>query len=245
MHCLLCGAALLDIDGFNMSVQSFNPNPCLLIELNSPSNLAFRRHHRMQMLQRLLPVLMDVLDAHQLADVSRDLELLYWPVLGHAQSPCFFEVPAFLGSAMPDQPMEPALVVERLMAAPCPALPVDVAPVACNLERLRKHLGLSSAQWQRLLCAYLDYGGAAWPCFELPAPSLHALLAAWWRVDLAAVDVALDERLTLLGLLDQHEPCDANTDLKTLLGIWPATVQALSLSYATNAELLAALGLSV
>lgn len=226
-------------------MQSFNPNPCLLIGLNSPSNLAFRRHHRMQMLQRLLPVLVDVLDAHQLAGVSRDLELLYWPVLGHSQSPCFFEVPAFLGSVAPDQPMEPALVVERLVTATCPPLPVDVAPVACNLVLLRKHLGLSSAQWQRLLCAYLDYGGAAWPCFELPAPSLRALLAAWWRVDLAAVDVALDDQLSLLGLLDRYEPIDANTDLKTLLGIWPATVQALSLSYATDAELFAALGLFV
>ena len=228
-----------------MSVQSFNPNPCFLIELNSPSNLAFRRHHRMLMLQRLLPVLVDVLDAQQLADVSRDLELLYWPVLGHAQSPCFFEVPAFLGSAMPDQPMEPALVVARLMAAPCPPLPGDVAPAARNLERLRKHFDLSSAQCLRLLCAYLDYGGAAWPCFELPAPSLHALLAAWWRFDLAAVDVALDDQLSLLGLLDRYEPIDANTDLKTLLGIWPATVQALSLRYATDAEFFAALGLSV
>ena len=228
-----------------MSEQIFNPNPCLLIELNSPSNLAFRRHHRMLMLQRLLPALVDVLDAQQLADVSRDLELLYWPVLGHAQSPCFFEVPAFLGSAMPDQPMEPALVVERLVTATCPPLPVDVAPAARNLERLRKHLDLSSAQCLRLLCAYLDYGGAAWPCFELPAPSLRALLAAWWRVDLAAVDVALYDQLSLLGLLDQYEPVDANTDLKLLLSIWPATVQALSLSYATDAELFATLGLSV
>lgn len=228
-----------------MSVQSFNPNPCFLIGLNSLSNLAFRRHHRILMLQRLLPVLVDVLDAQQLADVSRDLELLYWPVLGHAQSPCFFEVPAFLGSAMPDQPMEPARVVERLMAAPCPSLPVDVAPAARNLERLRKHLDLSSAQWLRLLCAYLDYGGAAWPCFALPASSLRALLSEWWRVDLAAVDVALDDQLSLLGLLDRYEPVDANTDLKSLLGIGPATVQALSLSYATDAELLAALGLSV
>ena len=223
-----------------MSEQIFNPNPCLLIELNSPSNLAFRRHHRMLMLQRLLPALVDVLDAQQLADVSRDLELLYWPVLGHAQSPCFFEVPAFLGSVTPDQPMEPALVVERLMAAPCPPLPVDVAPVACNLERLRKHLGLSSAQWQRLLCAYLDYGGAAWPCFELPASSLRVLLAAWWHGD-----EMLDDQLSLLGLLDEYEPCVANTDLKSLLGIWPAVVQALSRSYATDAELFAALGLSV
>ena len=228
-----------------MSEQIFNPNPCLLIELNSPSNLAFRRHHRMLMLQRLLPALVDVLDAQQLADVSRDLELLYWPVLGHMQSPCFFEVPAFLGSAMPDQPMEPALVVERLVTATYPPLPVDVAPAARNLERLRKHLDLSSAQCLRLLCAYLDYGGAAWPCFELPASSLRVLLASWWRVDLAAVDVALDERLTLLGLLDQHEPCEANTDLKSVLGIWPATVQALSLSHATDAELFAALGLLV
>lgn len=228
-----------------MSEQILNPNPCLLIELNSPGNLEFRRHHRMLMLQRLLPVLVNVLGAQQLTDVSRDLELLYWSALGHAQSPCFFEVPAFLGSLTPDQPMEPALVVDRLMAAPCPALPVDVAPAACNLERLRKRLDLSSAQCLRLLCAYLDYGGAAWPCFELPASSLRALLAEWWRVDLAAVDVALDERLSLLGLLDQHEPCVANTDLKSLLGIWPATVQALSLSYVTDAELFAALGLSV
>jgi hypothetical protein len=199
----------------------------------------------MLMLQRLLPALVDVLDAQQLDDVSRDLELLYWSVLGHMQSPCFFEVPAFLGSAMPDQPMEPALVVERLVTATCPPLPVDVAPAARNLERLQKHLDLPSAQWQRLLCAYLDYGGAAWPCFELPASSLRVLLASWWRVDLAAVDVALDERLTLLGLLDQHEPCEANTDLKSVLGIWPATVQALSLSHATDAELFAALELSV
>nr|WP_182312212.1 hypothetical protein [Comamonas testosteroni] len=228
-----------------MSEPIFNPNPCYVAGLNSTSNLAFRRHHRMQMLQRLLPVLMDVLNAQQLADVSRDLELLYWPVLGHAQSPCFFEVPAFLGSVAPDQPMEPALVVERLMAAPCPPLPVDVAPMARNLERLRKHFDLSSAQWLRLLCAYLDYGGAAWPCFALPASSLRVLLAEWWRVDLAAVDVALDDQLSLLGLLDQYEPTDANTDLKSLLGIWPATVQALSLSYATDAELFAALGLSV
>lgn len=228
-----------------MSVQSFNPNPCFLIELNTPSNLAFRRHHRIQMLQRLLPVLMDVLDAQQLADVSRDLELLYWPVLGHTQSPCFFEVPAFLGSATPDQPMEPVQVVERLMAAPCPPLPMDMAPAARNLERLRKHLDLPLAQWLRLLCAYLDYGGAAWPCFELPASSLRALLAAWWRVDLAAVDVALDDQRSLLGLLDRYEPIDAKTDLKSLLGIWPATVQTLSLSYAKNAEFFAALGLSV
>lgn len=228
-----------------MSVQIFNPNPCFLIGLNAPSNLALRRHHRMLMLQRLLPVLVDVLDAQQLADVSRDLELLYWPVLGHAQSPCFFEVPTFLGSAMPDQPMEPVLVVECLMAAPCPPLPVDVAPAARNLERLRNHLDLSSAQCLRLLCAYLDYGGAAWPCFELPTSSLRALLAAWWCVDLAAVDVALDDQLSLLGLLDRYEPVDANTDLKSLLGIGPATVQALSLSYVTDAELFAALGLSV
>ena len=228
-----------------MSVQSFIPNPCFLIGLNSPSNLTFRRHHRMQMLQRLLPVLVDVLDAQQLADVSRDLELLYWPVLGHTQSPCFFEVPAFLGSATPDQPMEPVQVVERLMAAPCPPLPMDMAPAARYLERLRKHLDLPLAQWLRLLCAYLDYGGAAWPCFELPASSLRALLAAWWRVDLAAVDVALDDQRSLLGLLDRYEPIDAKTDLKSLLGIWPATVQTLSLSYAKNAEFFAALGLSV
>ena len=82
----------------------------------------------MQLLQRLLPLLMDVLNAELLADMSRDLELLYWPVLGHSQSPCFFEVPAFLGTSTPDQPMAPALVVERLMDALCPPLPVDVAP---------------------------------------------------------------------------------------------------------------------
>ena len=228
-----------------MSEQIFNPNPCLLIGLNSPGNLAFRRHHRMQMLQRLLPVLLGMLGAQRLADVSRDLELLYWPVLGHSRSPCFFEVPAFLGSAMPDQPMEPALVVERLMAAPCPALPVDVAPAARNLERLRKHLDLPPAQCLRLLCAYLDHGGAAWPCFELPSSSLRVLLAAWWRVDLAAVNVMLDDQLSLLGLLDRYELIPANTDLKSLLGIWPATVQALSLSHATDAELFAALELSV
>ena len=228
-----------------MSVQSFNPNPCFLIELNTPSNLAFRRHHRMLMLQRLLPVLVDVLDAQQLANVSRDLELLYWSALGHTQSPCFFEVPAFLGSATPDQPMEPVQVVERLMAAPCPPLPMDMAPAARNLERLRKHLDLPLAQCLRLLCAYLDYGGAAWPCFELPASSLRALLAAWWRVDLAAVDVALDDQRSLLGLLDRYEPVDANTDLKSLLGIGPATVQALSLSYAKDAEFFAAVGLPV
>ena len=228
-----------------MSEQIFNPASCLLIGLNAPSNLAFRRHHRMLMLQRLLPVLVDVLDAQHLADVSRDLELLYWPALGHARSPCFFEVPAFLGSVTPDQPMDPALVVELLMAASCPPQPVDVVPAARNLELLRTHLDLSSAQWLRLLCAYLDYGGAAWPCFELPASSLRALLASWWGVDLAAVDLALNDQLSLLGLLDQHEPCVANTDLKSLLGIWPATVQALSLSHATDAELFAALGLSV
>ena len=228
-----------------MSVQSINPNPCFLIGLNSLSNLAFRRHHRILTLQRLLPMLVDVLDAQQLADVSRDLELLYWPVLGHSQSPCFFEVPAFLGSVTPDQPMEPAQLVERLMAAPSPPLPVDVAPAARNLERLRNHLDLSSAQCLRLLCAYLDYGGAAWPCFALPASSLRALLAEWWRVDLAAVDLALDDQLTLLGLLDRYEPVDANTDLKSLLGIGPATVQALSLSYAKDAEFFAALGLAM
>ena len=230
-----------------MSMQSFNPNPCFLIGLNSPSNLAFRRHHRMQMLQRLLPVLADVLDAHQLAGVSRDLELRYWSVLGHAQSPCFFEVPAFLGSAMPDQPMEPVLVVERLVAAPCPALPVDVAPVACNLELLRKHLGLSSAQWQRLLCAYLNYGGAAWPCFDLPAPALHALLAAWWRVDLATVDAALDDRLSLIGLLERAYPCDPCSELCSLascLSMSASVVRALSLSHATDAELFDALQLT-
>ena len=230
-----------------MSEQSCNPNPCFLTGLNSPSNLAFRRHHRMLILQRLLPVLVDLLDAQQLADVSRDLELLYWPVLGHSQSPCFFEVPAFLGSVTPDQPMAPALVVERLMAAPCPPLPMDVAPAACNLERLRKHLDLSSAQWLRLLCAYLNYGGAAWPSLELSPPFLRAVLAAWWRVDLDAVDAALDGRLSLLGLLELPDPCDAGSDCRCLASRLPmsaAVVQALSLNYATDAELFDALQLT-
>ncbi len=201
----------------------------------------------MQLLQRLLPVLTNVLDAQQLADVSRDLELLYWPVLGHAQSPCFFDVPAFLGSVAPDQPMEPALVVERLMAARCPPLPGDVAPAALNLERLRKHLDLSSAQWLRLLCAYLNYGGAAWPSFEFSPPVLRVVVAAWWRVDLAAIDAVLDDRLSQLGLLEQPDPCDAGSDscLASLLPMPAAVVHALSLSYATDAELFAALQLSV
>lgn len=230
-----------------MSEQIFNPNPCFLIGLNTPSNLAFRRHHRMLMLQRLLPVLVDVLAAQQLADVSRDLELLYWPVLGHAKSPCFFEVPAFLGTVTPDQPMAPALVVERLMAAPCPPLPMDVAPAACNLERLRKHLDLSSVQWLRLLCAYLNYGGAAWPSLELSPPFLRAVLASWWRVDLDAVDAALDGRLSLLGLLELPDPCNASTDscsLASRLPISAAVVQALSLRYATDAALFDALQLT-
>ena len=202
----------------------------------------------MQLLQRLLPLLMDVLNAELLADMSRDLELLYWPVLGHSQSPCFFEVPVFLGTSTPDQPMAPALVVERLMAAPCPPLPVDVAPAARNLERLRKHFDLSLARWQRLLCAYLNYGGAAWPCFELPATALRTLLAAWWRVDLAAVDAALDDRLSVLGLLDEYEPCDFTSGLGSLasqLPISPVVMQALSLSHETDAELFTALQLSV
>lgn len=231
-----------------MSADIINPNPCYIAGLNLPSNLAFRRHHRMKLLQRLLPMLVDVLEAQQLAGVSRDLELLYWPVLGHAQSPCFFEIPGFLGSATPDQPMEPALVVERLMAAPCPLPPVEMAPAACNLERLRKHLDLSSAQWLRLLCAYLDYGGAAWPCFELSAPALRTLLAAWWCVDLAAVDAALDERRSLLGLLDEYEHCDFTSgfsSLSSVLPISPMVMQALSLSHATDTELFTALQLSV
>lgn len=227
-----------------MSAAIINPNPCCIASLNSPSNLAFRRHHRMQLLQRLLPVLVDVLGAQQLADVSRDLELLYWPVLGHAKSPCFFELPAFFGSVNPDQPMEPALVVERLMTAPCPPLPAEVAPAARNLERLRMHFYLSSAQWQRLQCAYLNYGGAAWPSLELSPPFLRAVLAAWWRVDLDAVDAALDDRLSLLGLLELPDPCDAGSDCRCLASRLPmsaAVVQALSLSYATDAELFDAL----
>lgn len=230
-----------------MSEQSFNSNPCFLTGLNSPSNLAFRRHHRMQQLQRLLPVLVNVLDAQQLADMSRDLELLYWPVLGHAQSSCFFEIPAFLGTSTPDQPMEPALVVERLMAAPCPPLPVDVAPAARNLELLRMHFDLSSAQWQRLLCAYLNYGGAAWPGLELSPPFLRAVLAAWWRVDLDAVDAVQDDRLTVLGLLELRDPCDAGSEscsLASRLSMPAAVIQALSLSHATDAELFDALQLA-
>ena len=231
-----------------MGAEIINPNPCYIAGLNSPSNLAFRRHHRMQLLQRLLPLLMDVLNAELLADMSRDLELLYWPMLGHSQSPCFFEVPAFLGTSTPDQPMAPALVVERLMAAPCLPLPVDVAPAARNLERLRMHFYLSSAQWQRLLCAYLNYGGAAWPGLELSPPSMRSVLAAWWHVDLPAVDTALDGRLSLLGLLELPDPCDAGSDscsLASLLSIPAAVVQALSLSYATDAELFDALQLTV
>lgn len=238
----------MNIGELNMSAEIINPNSCYIAGLDSPRNLAFRRHHRMLMLQRLLPVLVDVLNAQQLADVSCDLELLYWPVLGHAQSPCFFEIPAFLGSSAPDQPMAPALVVERLMAAPCPPLPVDVAPAARNLERLRKHFDLSPSQRQRLLCAYLNYGGAAWPCFELPAPALRTLLAAWCRVDLAAVDAALDDRLSVLGLMELPDPCDAGSDscsLASRLSIPSAVVQALSLSYATDAELFDALQLTV
>ena len=227
-----------------MCTAIINPNPCYIAGLNLPSNLAFRRYHRMKLLHRLLPQLMDVLDAQQLTDTSRDLELLYWPVLGHSRSPCFFEVPAFLGSVKPDQPMEPALVVERLMAEPCPPLPVDVAPAARNLERLRKHLDLSLAQSLRLLCAYLNYGGAAWPCFELPVPALHALLAAWWRVDLDAVDAALDDRLCMIDLQEQPDPCDTRSELRRLtacLSMSAAMVQALSLSYVTDAELFDAL----
>ena len=237
----------MNIIVFNMSAAIINPNPCYIACLNSPSNLAFRRHHRMKLLHRLLPQLMDVLDAQQLTDTSRDLELLYWPVLGHSRSPCFFEVPAFLGSVKPDQPMEPALVVEHLMAEPCPPLPKNVAPAACNLERLRKHLDLSLAQSLRLLCAYLNYGGAAWPCFELPAPALRALLAAWWRVDLDAVDAEPDDRLRLIGLLEQPDSCGSISEpnsLATSLSVSATVVQALSLSHATDAELFDALQLT-
>lgn len=230
-----------------MNAKSFSTHPCYLNGLNSPQNLAFRRYQRMPLLQRLLPQLVKVLNAQQLADASRNLELQYWPLLGHAKSPCFFEVPAFLGFVPPDQPLQPTLVVERLMAAPCPPPPVEVAPAACNLERLRKHLDLSAAQCLRLLCAYLDYGRAAWPHFELPAPALRTLLAAWWGVDLAAVDAALDERLSLLGLLAHPEPCDAELSACSLASQLPmqaSVVQALSLSYATDAELFAALQLT-
>lgn len=230
-----------------MNAKSFNSHPCYLNGLNSPQNLAFRRYQRMPLLQRLLPQLVKVLNAQQLAEASCNLELQYWPLLGHAKSPYFFEVPAFLGFVPPDQPLQPTLVVERLMAAPCPPPPVDVAPAACNLERLRKHLDLSAAQCLRLLCAYLDYGRASWPYFELPAPALRNLLAAWWRVDLAAVDAALDERLSLLGLLAHPEPCDAESSscsLASQLPMQASVVQALSLSYATDAELFAALQLT-
>lgn len=227
-----------------MSVQSFNPNPCFLIGLNSPSNLAFRRHHRMLMLQRLLPVLTDTLEEQQLADVSVDLELLYWPVLGHARHPYFFDVPAFLGSVPPDQPMEPALVVERLMATVCQPLPLDVAPAARNLERLRQHLDFSAAEAQRLLCAYLDYGGAAWPTLRLPLSVSQDLLAAWWGMVSVDVSSSLHGRLNTLGLLESPEKLalqfggDRGYKLAWFAAMPTAVVQALSERYATDADLL-------
>nr|WP_280192475.1 hypothetical protein [Delftia sp. PS-11]KAJ8740805.1 hypothetical protein H9T68_22550 [Delftia sp. PS-11] len=198
----------------------------------------------MRMLQRLLAALAPVLDAAQWACVSCDLELLYWQVLGHAQRPCFFEVPAFLGALPPDQPMAPAQVVERLMAVPCPPLPAETAPAACNLERLRQHLDLTPAQCLRLLCAYLDYGGAAWPRMDLPAPSLCAVLAAWWHVNAADAGAALDDRLDLLGLFETTHPHRAGCapdSLASCLSMPATVVQALSLRYETDAALFAAL----
>ena len=145
-----------------MSAEFHSNDPCPFRNaLRLPSNLAFRRHHRMRQLHRLLPHLRQFLDALQMADVGRDLELIYWPALGLTRRPCFFEVPAFLGVVDMDQPMEPAMMMERLMAVACPELPLEVMPAACNLERLRKHLDLSRAEQLRLLSAYLNYGGAA------------------------------------------------------------------------------------
>ena len=98
-----------------------------------------------------------------------------------------------------------------------------------------------------MLCAYLNYGGAAWPSLELSPPFLRAVLATWWRVDLDAVDAALDSRLSLLGLLELLDPCDAGSascSLAFRLPMSAAVVQALSLSHATDAELFDALHLT-
>ena len=230
----------------NMCTERYLPNPCLIHELSQPGNLAYRRHHRMVLLQRLLPVLADVINAAQLADVSGELESIYWPALGHKKSPCFFEVPAFLGSVTPDQPMEPAAVFERLMALPCSPLPVDSAPVACNLERLRKQLDLSATEQLHLLCAYLNYGGGAWPYLQLPASSLRSLLAAWWGVDLDAVSTTLQGRLGMLRLLElpSRQSSAAEMQEHTLAALLPMpadVVRALSQHHATDAELLDAL----
>ncbi|MBB2778169.1 UNVERIFIED_ORG: hypothetical protein HNP28_003514, partial [Comamonas terrigena] len=67
-----------------MCAEHYSLNNCLIPELNHPSNLAFRRHHRIVLLQRFLPVLADMLSAEQLVDVSSELEVLYWPALGRA-----------------------------------------------------------------------------------------------------------------------------------------------------------------
>ena len=230
-----------------MCTERYLPNPCLIHELNQPSNLAYRRHHRMVLLQRLLPLLADTLSAVQLVDVSSELEMLYWPALGHKKSPCFFEVPAFLGSMIPDRPMEPAAVFERLMALPCPPLPVDSALVACNLERLRKHLDLSATEQLHLLCAYLNYGGGAWPYLRLPESSLWSLLAVWWDAGLDTVNTTLKGRLGTLRLLELPSwPSSGAADIQdcTLAALLPMSadvVRVLSQNHATDAELLDAL----
>lgn len=230
-----------------MCAEHYSLNHCLIPELNHPSNLAFRRYHRIVLLQRFLPVLADMLSAEQLVDVSSELEMLYWPALGRAQSPCFFEVPAFLGSVTPDQPMEPAVVFERLMALPCPPLPLDVAPVACNLERLGKQLDLSAVEQLHLLCAYLNYGGGAWPYLQLPERSQHALLATWWATDLAAVNATLNGRLGTLRLLELPSWQDSDgtqslcCTLAALLPMSADVVRIVSQHHTTDAALLNAL----
>lgn len=234
-----------------MNFKFHSNDPCQFRSaLRLPSNLAFRRHHRMKQLHRLLPHLRQFLDAVQMADVGRDLELIYWPALVLARSTCFFEVPAFLGIVEMDQPMEPAVVMERLMAVACPNLPLEVTPAACNLERLRKHLDLSHAEQLRLLCAYLNYGGAAWPDLELSLDTLQSLLAMWWRVSASEVSDAVHGRLNDLGLMELSKPVDPMTrrecgyTLALLLAMPTSVVMALSETYATDARLMDALQLA-
>ena len=234
-----------------MNAEFYSSDPCLFRSaLRLPSNLAFRRHHRMAQLQRLLPRLPQFLDAVQMADVGRDLELIFWSALGYARRPCFFEVPAFLGTVEMDQPMEPAVVMEHLMAVACPKLSLEVTPAACNLERLRKHLDLSRAEQLRLLCAYLNYGGAAWPDLELSLDTLQSLLAMWWRVSASEVSDAVHGRLNDLGLMELSKPVDPMTlrecgyTLAVLLAMPTSIVMALSETYATDARLMDALQLA-
>ena len=233
-----------------MNSKFHSNDPCQFRSaLRLPSNLAFRRHHRMRQLHRLLPHLRQFLDALQMADVGRDLELIYWPALGLTRRPCFFEVPAFLGVVEMDQPMEPAMMMERLMAVACPELPLEVMPAACNLERLRKHLDLSRAEQLRLLSAYLNYGGAAWPDLELSLDTLQSLLAMWWRVSASEVSNAVHGRLNDLGLMEQPVPVDSvslrecGCTLAVLLAMPTSVVMALSEKYATDGELMDALQL--